>query len=172
MQLAVRNDRIIGAKFVQNGADGLDDFQVGFLVPSADVVGFCRHSREPARCESHRNGPLRRASHEHSFRHRKPERLPAAGIQDHQRNQLLGKLVWPVIVGAIRSERGQSVGVVVGAHQMVGCRLGCRVRAVGRIRRGLAKRQDRSRTTSRTLRRSRRAESGKSFRSVSFKLVQ
>ena len=41
-------------------------------------------------------------------------------IIDKQRDKLLGKLIRTVIVGTVRYNHGQSVGVVEGPHEMVG----------------------------------------------------
>ena len=59
-------------------------------------------------------------------------------IEDHQRNQLLGKLERAVVVRAVGDQRRQAVGVEVGAHQVIGRRLARRVRRVRRVRRLLA----------------------------------
>ena len=59
------------------------------------------------------------------------QRPPLHRVQDHQGDELLGKLARPVVVRAVGEERGQAVRHVVGAHQMVGAGLG---RRVGRVR--------------------------------------
>ena len=56
-------------------------------------------------------------------------------VQDHQRNQLLRKLVRTVVVRAVGDQRRQAVGVEVGPHQMIGRGLAGRVRRVRRVRR-------------------------------------
>ncbi len=56
---------------------------------------------------------------------------PLDGVHDHERNELLGKLIGPIVVGAVGDDRGQAVSRVPGAHQMVGGGLG---RRVGRVR--------------------------------------
>src|SRR5713101_436364 len=61
------------------------------------------------------------------------ERLSLARIQNHQRDQLLRKLVRPIVVGAIRGEDRQLVSVIVRAYQVIGSRLGCGVRTVWRV---------------------------------------
>ena len=68
------------------------------------------------------------------------QRLAAECIVNDQRNELLRKLVGAVVVGAVGGERRQPIGVMVGPHQMIGGRLGSRIRAVGRIGRGFGKR--------------------------------
>ena len=66
------------------------------------------------------------------------QRPPLERVQDHQRNQLLRKLIRPVVVRAVGDQHRQAVGVEVGAHQMIGRRLARRVRRVRRVRRLLA----------------------------------
>jgi hypothetical protein len=40
------------------------------------------------------------------------ERLAVEGVQDHERDQLFGKMVWAVVVGAVRRESREAVGVL------------------------------------------------------------
>ena len=62
----------------------------------------------------------------------KRQRLALLGGTDHEWNKLLGELIRAVVVGAIRNDRRQAVGMVVGAHQHV---TGCFAGRVGRVRR-------------------------------------
>ena len=87
------------------------------------------------------------------------QRPPVERVQDHQRNQLLGKLIRPVVVRAVRDEHRQAVGVEVRAHQVIGRRLARRVRRIRRVRRLLAEQPARRRAC-RTPRRSTRAGTG------------
>ena len=48
------------------------------------------------------------------------QRLVLEGVGDHQRDQLLGKLVGAVVVAAARDHDRQAEGVVVGAAEQVG----------------------------------------------------
>ena len=57
--------------------------------------------------------------------------LAFQGVDEHQRNQLLGKLERPVVVRAVGDHHRQAVGAVPGPGQVIGRRLGGRV---GRIR--------------------------------------
>ena len=77
-----------------------------------------------------------------------PDVLPVAvdgqgfsshGGQDHERYELLRKVVGPVVVRAVCGERGEPVSVVVGPHEMVGGRLGGGVGGVGPVRALLGK---------------------------------
>lgn len=51
------------------------------------------------------------------------QRFIVQAVRDHQRDQLFGKMVRPVIVRAARDRDGQTVGAVVCKHQQVGGRL-------------------------------------------------
>ena len=62
------------------------------------------------------------------------QRLAGEGIDDHQRDQLLGEVIGPVVVGAVGGEHRQAVGVVLGAHQVVARGLASRVGAVRLVR--------------------------------------
>ena len=65
------------------------------------------------------------------------QRAALERIQDHQRDQLLGEVVGPVIVGAVAHHGRQPIGVVPGAHEMVRRCLGGGVRRVGLVGGGL-----------------------------------
>src|SRR4051812_11780605 len=56
------------------------------------------------------------------------QRLFAERALNRERNQLFGKLVRTVIVRAVADDRGQSVGVKPGAHQVIRSGLACRIR--------------------------------------------
>src|SRR3546814_9842318 len=58
-------------------------------------------------------------------------------VDDGQRDQLLGKVIRPVIVRAVAGRDLQSIGVVPGADEMVGRRLARRIGGVGRVGRRL-----------------------------------
>ena len=62
---------------------------------------------------------------------------PSDCVQDHQRDELFRKLAGAVVVRAVGDDRGQAVGRVVGADQVVRARLGRGVRRVRRVRRVL-----------------------------------
>ena len=44
---------------------------------------------------------------------------PGESAQNHQRDELLGKLIWSVIVGTVRYDDGQAERVMPGAGKMV-----------------------------------------------------
>ncbi len=63
--------------------------------------------------------------------------LAVQRVQDHQRDQLLRELEGAVVVRAVRDQGGQLVGLVPGAHQVVGPGLGGGVGRVRGVRRRL-----------------------------------
>jgi hypothetical protein len=65
--------------------------------------------------------------------------LAGQGVYDHQRDQILGEVERPVVVGAVGGEHRQPVGVVPGAHHMVAGGLAGRVGTVGRVSVGSVK---------------------------------
>ena len=66
------------------------------------------------------------------------ERLFLERVEDHQRDQLLGEVVGPVVVGAIGDDDRKPEGAEPGAGQMVGGGLGGRVGRGGIVGRLLA----------------------------------
>ena len=61
------------------------------------------------------------------------QRLSVADVVDEQRNELLRKLVGPVVVRAVGHQRRHPVRVVVGSHEVVGRGFRGRVGAVRRV---------------------------------------
>src|SRR5260221_49716 len=60
--------------------------------------------------------------------------LAGDGVQDHEGNELFGKLVGTVVVRAVDGQRRQPIGVMVRPHHVVGGRLRGRIGAVRRER--------------------------------------
>jgi hypothetical protein len=129
----------VGTKLVENGADGVDDIDVVALAAASDVIGLAA----PAVVQHAAEGRAMVLDVEPVANvlavavHRKSLALQC--VVDHQRDQLLGKLEWAVVVGAVGGQRRQVVGVKVGADEVIGSSLGGGIRAVGRVRCGLAK---------------------------------
>src|SRR6266478_9306880 len=137
-QLAVRNGGVVRAQFVEQSANGGDNVQVLFFAAPTDVVGFS----DAAVGEHGTNGAAVILDVEPVANvfavaiHR--EWLAGACIQDHERDQLLRKLVGSVVIGAVGGQNRKAVSVVIGADQMIGSRLGRGVWAVGIVGGGLA----------------------------------
>ena len=66
------------------------------------------------------------------------QRLAGEGVDDHQRDQLLGEMERPVVVAAVGRQHRQPVGVVPGADQVVARRLARRIGAVRLVGVGFA----------------------------------
>ena len=66
------------------------------------------------------------------------------GIYDHERDELLRKLIRPVVIRAARDRDRQAVGASVRAHEQVSRSLGAAVRRTGVNRCLLGKEQIRS----------------------------
>ena len=118
------------AQFVKQGANGVDNFEVGLFIPAADVV----HLADVAGIQYAADGAamvfdvepvadlLAVAIH--------GQGLACQGVDDHQRDELFGEVVGAVVVAAVCREYRQAVGVVVGANQMVAGSLARRIRAI------------------------------------------
>ena len=61
------------------------------------------------------------------------QRLAVTDVVDEQRYQLLGELVWPVVVGTVSHHGRHAVGVVERAHEVVAACFGSAVRAMGLV---------------------------------------
>jgi hypothetical protein len=59
------------------------------------------------------------------------EIFPLKGIEDHQRDELFREVIRAVVVRAVGRQRGESVGVLVGADEVVAGSLGGGVGRVG-----------------------------------------
>ncbi len=117
--------------------DDLDDVDVLPFVESADVVGF---GNLPV-MENHVDG-AGVVFHEEPVAHVftlavNRERLLVTDVVDEERDELLGELVWTVVVAAVRDNRRHAVGVVERTHKVVGASLGGGIRGVRRVLGGL-----------------------------------
>jgi hypothetical protein len=125
-------------KLVKDGTEGMDDVEVRLLVPPANVVGL----PHPACLEDTANGGGV-VLHIEPVAHLLAvavdgERLAGEGIVDHQWDKLLREVVGAVVVGAVRRENREAVGVVVGTNEVIGGRLAGRVGAVRLVLLGLS----------------------------------
>src|SRR5271157_1800127 len=61
------------------------------------------------------------------------QRLSLQGIENNQRNEFFRELIWAIIIRTVGYCHRQEESFIVGAHQMVGSRLGRGIWAVGTI---------------------------------------
>ena len=101
-------------------ADGIYDIQIGALRIAAHIIAA-------ANLPTHQNGRkgLRMVFNMEPVAHIVAFAIDRQGlalkaIQDHQRNEFFRKLAGAVIVAAVRRDNRQPVGVMPGAHQVIG----------------------------------------------------
>ena len=120
-------------ELVDEVAHELHEVEIGYLVVSADVVGF-------ANLAGGEDGPQSLAmiadvepvAHVHAIAI-DGNGFAAQNALDDDGDELLRELIGAVVVGAVRDERGQSVGVMVAAHEHVTRGFAGGVRRVRRI---------------------------------------
>ena len=129
------------SKFIQDRTNPPDQFEVGNLVAAADDIGFTGATLLQSQPES----PAVVA-------HMQPianlaaiavdgQGLLLEAIQDHEGDELFRKLRGTVIVRAIDGDKGNFVGVKIGAGKVIAGRLGGGVRTVGGEARRFGKRR-------------------------------
>ena len=127
--------RAVGAwtQLVEDATDRLDHFEIRALVVSAYIVCLARHALLVHQAE---RGdmvvdmqPVANVGALAIDR----QRLAVQAIEDDQRNELFGEMVGTVVVGTVRDQRRQAVGVVPGADEMVGSSLRGGVGRMGRV---------------------------------------
>ena len=104
---------------IEKAADGSDHLEVGALAEAADVVALANlaaHEHEAERA--------RMILHVEPVPHIAAGAVDGHGLtreplQDHERDQLLGELKRPIVVRAVRDQRGQPIGLVPRTDQMV-----------------------------------------------------
>ncbi|MNE16218.1 hypothetical protein D3C80_1091570 [compost metagenome] len=103
----------------EQGADGVHHVEVLLLVVAADIVRFAdlsvaHYFKQRPRVvfdEQPVTHLLAIAIHR--------QWLAGQGIEDHQRDQLFGEMVWAVVVRAVGDQHRQAVSTVPGAYQVV-----------------------------------------------------
>ena len=121
------------AQLVEQAAHGLDDVDIGLLVPAAHVIGFAqlaglKNAADGAAMVVH----IQPVTHLHAVAV-DGQRLAGQRIDNDQRDQLFGEMQRAVVVAAVGRQHRQAIGVMPGPHQVVGSRLAGRVRAVGLV---------------------------------------
>lgn len=102
--------------FIQYGAECVDDFDVGFFVEAADVVNlagfaFFHDAADGAAMVAN----VKPVPYLHAISV-DGKGLTGQCTMDDERDEFFGKLVGPVVVGAVGGQHGQAVGVVIRAH--------------------------------------------------------
>src|SRR6266567_5559743 len=126
-------------ELAENTAQRTHDLEIGLFGATADVVGLTgsaalEHGAD--RCaviaDVEPVADLQTVAVDRQW-------LSGNRVVDHERNQLFRKLPRPIVVRAVRGERRQPVGVMVGTNQMIRARFRRSVGAVRRIRCGFRK---------------------------------
>ena len=125
-ELAAR--AIGGHQPVEGVADRFDDLKVGPLVASAHIVGLaeaslrCNHGQRAGMVLDIEPVPdvVALAIDRQRFAFER--------VQDHQRDQLFGEMVGPVIVRAVGDDDRKAVGPVPGLSEVIGGCLRSRIR--------------------------------------------
>src|SRR5271166_6843021 len=111
-------------QFVEDGADALDDVNVAPLVAPADVVFLADPPALHYEVESARVvldiAPVANVGPLPIDR----QLLPVDGVENDERDELLGEMIGPVVVGAVRDDRREAIGARPGGDEVVGRRLG------------------------------------------------
>ena len=128
---------LAGGELIKDGAEGVDDVEIRFLIPSADVVGL----PHPACLEDTAYGGGM-VPHVEPVTHLLAvavdgKELAGEGIMDDERYEFLGKVVGAVVVGTVRRENREAVGVMVGADKVIRGRLAGRIRTIRLVLLGL-----------------------------------
>ena len=133
----------IGARreFDKECADRADDLKVRFFIPTADIICL----PNPACFQNAADGRTVIA-HIEPVANLLPiavdgERFPRQCIMNNQRNKLFRKMQRPVVIRAIRGEDGETVGVVIGADEVVTGGLAGGIRAIRLVGICLSKRR-------------------------------
>lgn len=126
-------------EFVEQCANSVDDVDVGFFIPAADVVNLADFTcfQYPA------NGaamvfdikPVTNLLSIAVYR----QWLARKRIDDHQRDEFFREVIRPVVIGAVSGKHRQTIGVVVSSHQVVAGGFARRVRTIRLITVGFGK---------------------------------
>ena len=111
-----------GGEFFEQGADGLYDFEVGFFVVAADVIGLAGFSVRYDGVEG--TGvvfyvePVADLAAVAVY----GQGAAGQGVEDDVGDEFFGEVAGAVVVGAVGDEGRQAVGALPGAHEVVaGC---------------------------------------------------
>ena len=116
---------------IEEFADFFNDGDIGLFVQPANIVGlagsaFLQDEPDGGRVIFH----IKPIANLHAIAVN-GEGFLLESIEDNQRNQFLGKMIGPVIVGTVRRKCRQAIRVLVSAHEVITCRFRSGVRAIG-----------------------------------------
>src|SRR6266478_8560924 len=110
---------LIRADFIQDSADRLNYIEVRALVPAADIV---RLARPPfSKDQMKRSGmilDIEPVADIGAFPIDR-KRLTLQGIENDQWNQLLRKMVWSIVIRAVRNDNRKAIGSMPCHGQMI-----------------------------------------------------
>src|SRR6266516_2609832 len=138
-QIGVRLAVCPGSQLIEDHAHALHHVEIRLLVPAADVVDLAdlarfQHAHDRAAVVLDVK-PVTHLLAVAIYR----KRLTGERVQDHQRNQLLWKVVRSVVVAAVGRDDRQSVSMVPRANQVIAGRFARRVWRVRLVGTGLGK---------------------------------
>ena len=139
--LPVRHERDEALGLAQLLADELHDVDVLHLVVSAHVIHFPHPSLVDDEVDR-----LAVVLHIQPVAHILPrsvygQRLVRKRVRDRERDELLGEMIGPVVVGTARNGHGKSIRSVICEHQKIRPRLGGGIGA-GRMQRRLLRKEE------------------------------
>lgn len=108
-----------GRQFVKDGTEGIDDFDVGLLVPTTDIISL----PHPSPFQNAPDGGAVVLNIE-PVSDLPPiavnrKRLPSESIMNDERDKLFWKVVRTVVVRTIGSQHRESVSVMIGPDKMI-----------------------------------------------------
>ena len=121
------------AKTIDGLTDQLDDVDIRLFVVATDVVAFTDSTTREypfnGRAMVFDKQPISNIQAIAIDR----ERFAFERVENHQWDQFFRKLTGSIIVGAVRDQHWQSIGMLVGSHKVIRGRFAGRVGAIGGV---------------------------------------
>src|SRR5262249_49975392 len=126
-QLAMRGALRVRRELIHRIAYRVNDIDVATFGLTADVISLAGAS-----AFQHQRQRLGMVINEQPVAHIEPpavdwHRLTFESLDDIQRNELFWKLMWTIVIRAVGEQGWQPIGMAPRPHQMIGCRLACRI---------------------------------------------
>src|SRR5260370_42400503 len=121
----------IRVDFIQDPADGLNYVEICAFVAAADIIGFAwpPFSKDKVK----RSGmilDIEPVADIGAFPIDR-KRLTLQGIENDQWNQLLRKMVWSIVIRAVRNDNRKAIGTMPHHGQMIRSSFRCGIRRRG-----------------------------------------